>query len=221
MSSLQGRTFIRTLHLVLSIPIIGFIYGPVAHIPTAAMFTRFVAVPLVVISGIWMWQKPRILRWLRGRKATWGCTAARSMAENEYLLRPIGVIESQLKSLADCPKQGSEGAPDAWLIIYPAFAEGLDELVVGTQVWIITWLHQGQHDVLKVRPRGDPNRPLQGVFSTRSPSRPNPIGLHRAAIKENEQTARIRVGPLEVLNGTPILDIKPVLREEDTVISNQ
>jgi thiosulfate reductase cytochrome b subunit len=69
MSSLQGRTFIRTLHLVLSIPIIGFIYGPVAHIPTAAMFTRFVAVPLVVISGIWMWQKPRILRWLRGRKA--------------------------------------------------------------------------------------------------------------------------------------------------------
>jgi tRNA-Thr(GGU) m(6)t(6)A37 methyltransferase TsaA len=143
------------------------------------------------------------------------------MAENEYLLRPIGVIESQLKSLADCPKQGSEGALDAWLIIYPAFAEGLDELVVGTQVWIITWLHQGQHDVLKVRPRGDPNRPLQGVFSTRSPSRPNPIGLHRAAIKENEQTARIRVGPLEVLNGTPILDIKPVLREEDTVISNQ
>jgi tRNA-Thr(GGU) m(6)t(6)A37 methyltransferase TsaA len=143
------------------------------------------------------------------------------MAEKEYLLRSIGVIESPLKSLADCPKQGSEGAPDAWLIIDPAFAEGLDGLVVGTQVWIVTWLHQGQRDAFKVRPRGDSNRPLQGVFSTRSPSRPNPIGLHRAVIKEIERTARIKVGPLEVVDRTPILDIKPVLTEEDTVISDR
>jgi tRNA-Thr(GGU) m(6)t(6)A37 methyltransferase TsaA len=143
------------------------------------------------------------------------------MAENDYLLRPIGVIESPLKSLEDCPKQGSEGAPDGWLIINPAFAEGLDALVVGTQIWIITWLHQGQRDVFKVRPRGDPNRALQGVFSTRSPSRPNPIGLHRAIVKEIEQTVRIRVGPLEALDGTPILDIKPVIPGEGTVIGSQ
>jgi tRNA-Thr(GGU) m(6)t(6)A37 methyltransferase TsaA len=102
------------------------------------------------------------------------------MAENEYPLRSIGVVESSLKSLADCPKQGSEGAPDAWLVIDPAFAEATDGLLPGAQIWIITWLHQGQRDVSKVHPRGDPNRPLQGVFSTRSPDRPNPIGLHRA-----------------------------------------
>jgi tRNA-Thr(GGU) m(6)t(6)A37 methyltransferase TsaA len=142
------------------------------------------------------------------------------MAENENLLRPIGVVESPLKSLDDCPKQGSEGAPDAWLVIDSAFAQGLDGLVVTTQIWVVTWLHQGQRHVLKVRPRGDPNRPLQGVFSTRSPNRPNPIGLHRAVIKEVERTIRIRVGPIEVLDGTPVLDIKPVLTEE-AVIGNQ
>jgi tRNA-Thr(GGU) m(6)t(6)A37 methyltransferase TsaA len=136
------------------------------------------------------------------------------MAENDYLLRPIGVIESPLKSLDDCPKQGSEGAPDAWLIIDAAFAGGLEGLVVGAQIWIVTWLHQGQRDVLKVRPRGDPNRPFQGVLSTRSPNRPNPIGLHRAIIKEIDQTVRMRVGPVEVLDGTPIVDIKPVLTGE-------
>ena len=136
------------------------------------------------------------------------------MVENDYLLCPIGAVESPLKSLDDCPKQGSEGAPDAWLIIDPAFVEGLEGLVVGTQIWVVTWLHQGQRDFLKVHPRGDPNRPLQGVFSTRSPSRPNPIGLHRAVIKEIEQTPRIRVGPLEVLDRTPILDIKPMIAGE-------
>jgi tRNA-Thr(GGU) m(6)t(6)A37 methyltransferase TsaA len=136
------------------------------------------------------------------------------MAENDYLLRPIGVIESPLKSLDDCPKQGSEGAPDAWLIIDAAFAGGLEGLVVGAQICIVTWLHQGQRDVLRVRPRGDPNRPFQGVLSTRSPNRPNPIGLHCAIIKEIDQTVRMRVGPLEALDGTPIVDIKPVLTGE-------
>jgi tRNA-Thr(GGU) m(6)t(6)A37 methyltransferase TsaA len=136
------------------------------------------------------------------------------MAENEYPLRSIGVVESSLNLLADCPKQGSEGAPDAWLVIDPAFAEATDGLLPGAQIWIITWLHQGQRDVSKVHPRGDPNRPLQGVFSTRSPDRPNPIGLHRAIIKGIEGTTRIRVGPLEALDGTPILDIKPTLVEE-------
>ena len=136
------------------------------------------------------------------------------MAENQYLLRPIGVIESPLKFLDDCPKQGSEGAPDAWLIIDSAFAQGVDGLIVGTQIWVVTWLHQGRRDVFKVRPRGDPSRPFQGVFSTRSPNRPNPIGLHRAVIKEVERTARIRVGPIEVLDGTPVLDIKPVIAGE-------
>jgi tRNA-Thr(GGU) m(6)t(6)A37 methyltransferase TsaA len=143
------------------------------------------------------------------------------MAENDLLLRPIGVIESPLTSLDDCPKQGSEGAPDAWLIIDPAFADGMDGLVVGAQIWILTWLHQGERDVFKVRPRGDPNRAFQGVFSTRSPSRPNPIGLHRAIIKGIERIARIRVGPLEALDGTPVLDIKPVIPGEGTVIGSQ
>jgi tRNA-Thr(GGU) m(6)t(6)A37 methyltransferase TsaA len=143
------------------------------------------------------------------------------MAENEYLLRSIGVVESSLKSLADCPKQGSEGAPDAWLVIDPAFAEATDGLFPEAQIWIITWLHQGDREVSKVQPRGDPNRPLQGVFSTRSPDRPNPIGLHRAIIKGIEGTTRIRFGPLETLDGTPILDIKPMLVEEAVGISQQ
>ena len=143
------------------------------------------------------------------------------MAENEYLLRSIGVVESSLKSLADCPKQGSEGAPDAWLAIDPAFAEATDGLLPEAQIWIITWLHQGQRDVSKVHPRGDPNRPLQGVFSTRSPDRPNPIGLHRAIIKGIEGITRIRVGPLETLDGTAVLDIKPILVEEAVGINQE
>jgi tRNA-Thr(GGU) m(6)t(6)A37 methyltransferase TsaA len=133
------------------------------------------------------------------------------MADTQYLLRPIGLVESPLKSKDLCPKQGSEGAPDAWLVIDPVFADGLDGLAAKDEVLVLTWLDQGRRDVLKVRPRGEMSRPLRGVFSTRSPDRPNPIGLHRAVIQEIQNNGRLKVYPLEVLDGTPILDIKPVL----------
>jgi tRNA-Thr(GGU) m(6)t(6)A37 methyltransferase TsaA len=133
------------------------------------------------------------------------------MADVRYLLRPIGLVQSSLKSKDDCPKQGSEGAPDAWLTIDPVFADALDGLTAKDEILILTWLDQGSRDVLKVRPRGEIGRPLQGVFSTRSPDRPNPIGLHRVAIMEIQDRVRVRVYPLAALDGTPILDIKPVL----------
>jgi tRNA-Thr(GGU) m(6)t(6)A37 methyltransferase TsaA len=133
------------------------------------------------------------------------------MADTQYFLRPIGLVESPLKSKDACPKQGSEGAPEAWLAIDPVFAEALDGLAAEDEILVLTWLDQGRRDVLKVRPRGDMSRPLQGVFSTRSPDRPNPIGLHRVVIKEIQNRGRLRVYPLEVLDRTPILDIKPVL----------
>jgi tRNA-Thr(GGU) m(6)t(6)A37 methyltransferase TsaA len=133
------------------------------------------------------------------------------MADVQYLLRPIGLVESPLKSKDACPKQGYEGAPDAWLVIDPAFADGLDGLAEKDEVLVLTWLDQGRRNLLKVRPRGEMSRPLRGVFSTRSPDRPNPIGLHRAVIKEIQSRIRLRVYPLEVLDGTPVLDIKPVL----------
>src|SRR5258708_10970354 len=130
------------------------------------------------------------------------------MADMQYLLRPIGLVESPLKSKDACPKQGYEGAPDAWLVIDLAFADGLAEK---DEVLVLTWLDQGRRNLLKVRPRGEMSSPLRGVFSTRSPDRPNPIGLHRVVIKEIQSRSRLKVYPLEVLDGTPILDIKPVL----------
>ena len=133
------------------------------------------------------------------------------MDDIQYLLRPIGLVESSLKSKDACPKRGSEGAPDAWLVIDPVFADALDGLAAKDEILVLTWLDRGKRDLLKVRPRGEMGRPLRGVFSTRSPDRPNPIGLHRVVIKEIQSSGRLRVYPLEALDGTPILDIKPVL----------
>jgi tRNA-Thr(GGU) m(6)t(6)A37 methyltransferase TsaA len=133
------------------------------------------------------------------------------VADVQYLPRPIGLVESPLKSKDACPKQGYEGAPDAWLVIDPAFADGLDGLAEKDEVLVLTWLDQGRRNLLKVRPRGEMSCPLRGVFCTRSPDRPNPIGLHRAVIKKIQSKIRLRVYPLEVLDRTPILDIKPVL----------
>jgi tRNA-Thr(GGU) m(6)t(6)A37 methyltransferase TsaA len=135
-------------------------------------------------------------------------------SEPHYLLRPIGFVESDLKSKDDCPKQGFEGAPEAWLAIDPIFADALDGLAAGDEILVLTWLHQGRRDALKVRPRGEAGVPLRGVFSTRSPDRPNPIGLHRVVIQEIQTGGRLRVYPLEALDGTPILDIKPVLSHQ-------
>jgi tRNA-Thr(GGU) m(6)t(6)A37 methyltransferase TsaA len=125
-------------------------------------------------------------------------------------LKPIGVIRSRLKERSKAPKQGSEGAPDAWLDVYPFAAQALDGLAVGDEIIILTWFHRAHRDVLKVRPRSDMNRPLTGVFATRSPDRPNPIGLHQVTVRKFTKN-RLRIGPIEAVDGTPVVDIKPVL----------
>ncbi|MEA2828955.1 MAG: hypothetical protein QOG43_3394 [Actinomycetota bacterium] len=129
----------------------------------------------------------------------------------DLLLRPIGRVESPLVDRAVAPKQGTEGAPDAWLAFDPDVADGLADLRVGTGVILLTWLDRADRAVLAVHPRDDPANPLTGVFSTRSADRPNPIGLHEVEILAVEGT-RIRVRNLEAVDGTPILDVKPVLR---------
>jgi len=137
------------------------------------------------------------------------------MKDARYFLRPIGIVRSSLRSREGCPKQGWEGAPDAWLEIYSAFTEALEGIAVGSDILILTWLHKGRRDLLRVHPRGNPDKPLRGVFATRSPDRPNPIGLHRAEVLKFEESGRIMVRPLEALDGTPIIDIKPVLPESE------
>lgn len=127
-----------------------------------------------------------------------------------YVVQPIGYVESPLVDPDTAPKQGDEGAPDAWLVFDPSVTEGTRDLRVGTEMLVLTWLDRARRDVLLVHPRGDPARPETGVFSTRSPDRPNPVGLHRVAIVSIDGT-RVRVRNLEALNGTPIVDIKPVL----------
>jgi len=140
----------------------------------------------------------------------------------DFTLRPIGVIRSPLKERSQAPRQGSEGAPDVWVEIDPVAAEGLEGLVVGQEVIVLTWLHQARRETLKVYPRTGPKDPAQantgpgrgtrlmGVFATRSPDRPNPVGLHRVTVRAIEK-GRILLGPMEAIDGTPVLDIKPVL----------
>ena len=123
---------------------------------------------------------------------------------------PIGEVESPLTDRESAPKQGDEGSPDAWLVFEPGVLDGLDGIRPGDQVLLLTWLDRADRDVLRVHPRGDPSRLPQGVFSTRSPDRPNPIGVHRVEIASIDG-ARVRVRDLEALDGTPILDVKPVL----------
>ena len=125
-------------------------------------------------------------------------------------LRAIGVVESPLADRASAPKQGDEGAPDAWLALDPAFAAALDGLAAGDQLLVLTWFHLADRDMLSVHPRGDASRPPQGVFGTRSPHRPNPLGLHRVELLEVDGT-RLRVSDMEAVDGTPIVDVKPVL----------
>ena len=127
-------------------------------------------------------------------------------------LRPIGVIRSELKERNKAPKQGSEAAPDAWLEVRPFAVQALDGLAAGDEIIILTWLHRAQRETLKVHPRSDPNRRLTGVFATRSPDRPNPIGLHRVIVRRIVRN-RLRIGPIEAIDGTPVIDIKPVLCE--------
>ncbi len=135
------------------------------------------------------------------------------MSEIDYELRPIGHVESELGDLGSAPKQGHEGAPDAWLVFDPAVLDGLRDIHVGEEIIVLTWLHRAGRDVLRVHPRGDIANPQQGVFSTRSPSRPNPIGLHRVHVLAIDGP-RLRVSNLEAVNGTPIVDVKPPLRAD-------
>jgi tRNA-Thr(GGU) m(6)t(6)A37 methyltransferase TsaA len=125
-------------------------------------------------------------------------------------LRSIGVIRSDLKSRREAPKQGAEGAPDAWLEVEPWAAEALHGIAVGDELVVITWFHQARRDVFKVHPRSNPRNPLTGVFATRSPDRPNPLGLHPVVVSAIEGN-RLRIGPIEAIDGTPVVDIKPVL----------
>jgi tRNA-Thr(GGU) m(6)t(6)A37 methyltransferase TsaA len=127
-------------------------------------------------------------------------------------LHAIGVIRSTLKDRAKAPKKGSEGAPDAWIDIDLSFVDAVNGIAVGDEVIVVTWLHRARREVLRVHPRSDLRRPLTGVFATRSPDRPNPIGLHRVIVHEIAKN-RLRIGPMEAIDGTPVVDIKPVLCE--------
>ena len=126
------------------------------------------------------------------------------------VLRPVGIIRSSIKRRSEAPKQGHEGAPDAWLEFHSFAREALDGIVPGDPLLILTWLHQANREVLKVHPRSDPSRRFTGVFATRSPDRPNPIGLHRVTVRKIEKH-RLRIGPIEAIDGTPVVDIKPAL----------
>jgi len=126
------------------------------------------------------------------------------------VLKPIGWVESPLVNRDTAPKQGDEGSPDAWLVFDPAVRQGLRDLAVGAEVLVLTWLDRADRDVLVVHPRDDLSAPQRGVFSTRSADRPNPIGLHRVEVVAIDD-ARIQVRNLEALDGTPVVDVKPVL----------
>jgi tRNA-Thr(GGU) m(6)t(6)A37 methyltransferase TsaA len=142
-----------------------------------------------------------------------------------YTLEPVGFIRSTVKGREDAPRQGCEGAPDAWLEIEPRFAEAVLGMEVGHELIVITWLHEAKRDVLKGHPRNDPNRPLTGVFYTRSPARPNPLGLHPVTVKEIDPPLRdghgatggirIKIGPIEAFDGTPVVDIKSASTRAD------
>jgi tRNA-Thr(GGU) m(6)t(6)A37 methyltransferase TsaA len=133
-----------------------------------------------------------------------------SSATMEYLVRPIGWVDSSLVDPTDAPHQGQQGAPDAWLVINPEVREGIRDLQVGSDIVVLTWLHRARRDELATRPGDNPASPELGVFSTRSPARPNPVGLHRATIMAIED-GNLHVRPLEAISGTPVIDIKPVL----------
>jgi tRNA-Thr(GGU) m(6)t(6)A37 methyltransferase TsaA len=132
------------------------------------------------------------------------------LGDADYVLRPVGWVESPLKDRASAPKQADEGAPPARIVFSPEFREAARDLHEGDEVLVLTWMHMGSRDVLSVYPRGDTSRPITGVFATRSPDRPNPIGLHAVRIEAVEGN-EITVNNLEAIDGTPVVDVKPVL----------
>jgi tRNA-Thr(GGU) m(6)t(6)A37 methyltransferase TsaA len=132
---------------------------------------------------------------------------------DRYLLRPIGVVRSSLRTIADAPNQSFQGAPEATIEIDPALVDALHLVEPGDELIVLTWLHRADRGVLQVHPTGDERIPLTGVFRTRSPDRPNPIGLHRVTITAREGPTRLRVGALEAIDGTPIVDLKVAMDE--------
>ncbi|HEU5100168.1 MAG TPA: tRNA (N6-threonylcarbamoyladenosine(37)-N6)-methyltransferase TrmO [Roseiflexaceae bacterium] len=138
----------------------------------------------------------------------------RNASATSHQVEPIGVIRSELTTREAAPLQGDEGAPEAWLVLNPQVAQGLAGIKAGDELIVLTWFHRARRDTLQVHPRGDQNAPLTGVFATRSPNRPNPVGLHRVSVQE-VAGERVRVGPIEAIDGTPIVDIKPVLGRLD------
>jgi len=132
-----------------------------------------------------------------------------------FSIKPIGFIRSELRRREEAPRQGSEGAPNALIEVLPPYRKALNRMQVGDEIIVINWLHRAKRDVFKVRPRGDRSRPLTGVFSTRSPDRPNPLGLHRVKVLRIH-SGRLLVGPIEAIDGTPVVDIKPVLESRDS-----
>ena len=135
------------------------------------------------------------------------------MEDRRFAVRPVGRVESGLRRREDAPMQGSEGAPEAWIVFEEDVRDAMRDLRQGDEVILLTWLHEADRDVRLVHPRDDTSIPETGVFSTRSPDRPNPIGLHRVAV-DAVDGLRIRVRPLEAIDGTPVVDVKPVLRAE-------
>jgi tRNA-Thr(GGU) m(6)t(6)A37 methyltransferase TsaA len=139
---------------------------------------------------------------MAARKSVTRSTSAR--------LRPIGAIRSDIKTRHEAPKQGSEGAPDAWLDVRRWATKALHGLAVGDELIVITWFHKARRNVFQVHPRSDLSHPLTGVFATRSPDRPNPLGLHPVVVRSIAGNS-LRIGPIEAIDGTPVVDIKPVL----------
>jgi tRNA-Thr(GGU) m(6)t(6)A37 methyltransferase TsaA len=135
-------------------------------------------------------------------------------SQQEYVVHPIGYLRSPLRALSEAPRQGSEGAPDAWLEVDSRYERALGRLSAGDNVIILTWLHLADRAVQEVHPRDDPSVPLHGVFATRSQDRPNPVGLHRVTVREVVDTW-LRVGPIEAIDGTPVIDVKIVLDLSD------
>jgi len=133
------------------------------------------------------------------------------MTQYDFHLRQIGIIRSKLKGIHDCAHQEVDGAAMAWIEIDPEYSAGLEGLQAGVEILVLTWLHLADRSILRVHPRGNRENPMRGVFATRSPHRPNPIGLHRTRVISVELSCKLHVQPLEVIDNTPVLDIKSVL----------
>ena len=136
------------------------------------------------------------------------------MGTQTYEIRPIGHVESTLTDADEAPNQGCNGAPDAWLVIYPEAREGIRDIRAGDELLVLTWLHKSCRDELTAHPQNDMSKPERGVFSTRSPARPNPVGLHRVTVLSTDGN-RLHVEPLEAIDGTPIIDVKPPISDRE------